>query len=83
MYCSEPFIKEFHRRICSVADTITDSYEIIFVNDGSPDASLEIALDIQKRDSRIRIIGIELGVLNAQIPYRINGRHRNRPGDEF
>jgi len=32
-----PYIDEFYNRICKVVDAITDDYEIILVNDGSPD----------------------------------------------
>jgi len=38
LYYSAPYInKDSINRICNVADAITEDYEIIFVNDGSPD----------------------------------------------
>ena len=58
MYHSESYVEEFYNRICKTADTITDEYEIIFVNDGSPDGSLEIALSLFDRDERVRIIDL-------------------------
>jgi putative glycosyltransferase len=56
LYKSEGFINEFHRRICASANLITQDYEIIYVDDGSPDDSLNIAIDIQKKDFRTRVI---------------------------
>jgi putative glycosyltransferase len=58
MYASEAFLEEFHRRCSSVAEQLTDAYELIFVNDGSPDDSLRKALSLQKRDRHVRIIDL-------------------------
>jgi len=44
--------------MCAAAEKITDDFEIIFVNDGSPDESLEIAISIYENDSRIKIIDL-------------------------
>ncbi len=56
LYCSAPFLDEFVRRITAAALSITGDFEIVLVNDGSPDDSLEKAIAHAKRDSRIRII---------------------------
>lgn len=58
MYYSEPYIEEFYRRISKAAQEITDNYEIIIVNDGSPDKSLEIAVGICKQDGRVKVIDL-------------------------
>jgi len=58
MYYSTPYIHEFYERITTSAQKITDDYEIIFVNDGSPDDSLEVSLQIQKLDNRITVIDL-------------------------
>ena len=58
LYMSAPHLQEFHRRISSAAAEITSDFEIIFVNDGSPDDSLARALALLKQDSRIRIIDL-------------------------
>ena len=58
LFYSSPYIIEFYQKISSVAKKITDDYEIIFVNDGSPDNSLEIVLDLYKKDTRIKIIDL-------------------------
>lgn len=56
MYYSAPYIKEFYDRINSEASKITDDYEIIFVDDGSPDSSLEEALKLQGNDNRVNVV---------------------------
>ena len=56
LYKSSPFIDEFYTRITKEAQKITDDYEIIFVDDGSPDDSLEKALSLYKKDKKIKIL---------------------------
>lgn len=56
MYRSADFIADFHHRITSAAASITDSYEIILVDDGSPDNSLDIALSLLEKDEHVRIV---------------------------
>ena len=56
MYYSSPYIQEFYDRICAVAKKITENYEIILVNDGSPDDSLDIAVSLYEKDPKVRVI---------------------------
>jgi putative glycosyltransferase len=56
LYQSAPYIEEFVRRISVEARKITDDYEIVMVDDGSPDNSLVVALHIQKSDPHLHII---------------------------
>src|SRR5262245_27110797 len=56
LYQSAPFIEEFHRRISEAARKITDDYEIIMVDDGSPDNSLDIACAIARKDSWVCVV---------------------------
>jgi putative glycosyltransferase len=58
LYASAPHLEEFYARTCAVAEKVTNSFEIIFVNDGSPDNSLEIALSIFHKDPRVRVIDL-------------------------
>lgn len=58
LYYSAPYLEEFYTRICFEVEKITDDYEIIFVNDGSPDDALDIALSFHRRDDRIRVIDL-------------------------
>jgi putative glycosyltransferase len=58
MYRSAGFLDEFHARTVKAIAAITSSYEIVFVNDGSPDDSLAAALRLRERDPRVRIIDL-------------------------
>lgn len=56
LYKSAPYVEEFHRRISAEAAKVTDDYEIVMVDDGSPDDSLDIAVKIAVRDPRVRVV---------------------------
>ena len=56
LYYSAPYIEEFYQRASAAAKQITSNYELIFVDDGSPDNSLEIALSLYARDPRVRVV---------------------------
>jgi putative glycosyltransferase len=56
LYKSSQYIDEFYTRISKEAQIITDDYEIIFVDDGSPDDSLQKAVSLYEKDSRVKVI---------------------------
>jgi putative glycosyltransferase len=56
LYKSAAYVEEFHRRASEAAQRITDDYEIVMVDDGSPDNSLDIACAITRNDSRLRVV---------------------------
>ena len=59
LYQSSPYIDEFHRRASDVARTLVDEdYEIIFVNDGSPDNSIDKAVQLTERDSHVVVVDL-------------------------
>lgn len=58
MYQSAPYVGEFYRRTRTEAEKITQDFEMIFVNDGSADRSLDAALELQKEDARVRVIDL-------------------------
>lgn len=59
LYKSAPYIDEFYRRATRAAQEVAgQDYEIIFVNDGSPDDSMELALAIQAKDARVVIVDL-------------------------
>jgi putative glycosyltransferase len=58
MYYSAPYLKEFYNRIKKSVEKITLDYEIIFVNDGSPDDSLDKAISLYEKDDRVKVIDL-------------------------
>ena len=57
MYYEEEVVKECYERMTKVLSSISNyEYEIIFVNDGSKDKTLEILEEIAKNDEKIKII---------------------------
>jgi putative glycosyltransferase len=59
LYQSEEFLTEFHARCTAAATRLAgSSYEIILVNDGSPDQSLQKAIDLHARDPHVRVIDL-------------------------
>src|SRR4051812_43326102 len=58
LYRSAAFIPTFYQRARASIEEVGEDYEIIFVNDGSMDESLDIALDICKGDPRVRVIDL-------------------------
>lgn len=58
LYYSENFIREFCNRVCAAASTLTDDFEIVLVNDGSPDRSLEKAKELIDEGLPIRLIDL-------------------------
>jgi putative glycosyltransferase len=58
MYCSAPHLVEFYERVSASARSITDDYELVLVNDGSPDNSLAIALSLCQADGHVKVIDL-------------------------
>ena len=56
LYKSSDYIDEFYKRITLEAKKITDDYEIIFVDDGSPDDSLSKVIKLGEKDHHIKVI---------------------------
>ena len=59
LYQSAFYINEFHERASSSAKHIAgDDYEIVLVNDGSSDNSLDLAISLTKQDSRVVVVDL-------------------------
>lgn len=56
LYQSAPYIAEFVRRSRSAVENLTSEYEIILVDDGSPDDSLRTALAMLPAEPRLSVI---------------------------
>lgn len=55
-YNEESLIEESYRRLKKVMDSINEPYELIFVNDGSFDRTLEILMRICENDKNVKLI---------------------------
>jgi putative glycosyltransferase len=58
LYQSELYLAEFYRRSVAAAEAICSDFEIILVNDGSPDDCLARSIEIQKKDPRVCVIDL-------------------------
>lgn len=58
IYRNEPFINELYSRLVTHLNTITRDFEIIFVNDGSPDNAWKLIAGNAEKDPRVK--GIRL-----------------------
>ena len=59
LYCSEAYIPEFFERASAAARQISgNNYEIVLVNDGSPDRSLDIAVAISESDPHVVVVDL-------------------------
>ncbi|MCC6814931.1 MAG: glycosyltransferase family 2 protein [Saprospiraceae bacterium] len=58
IYNEEENIKDLYHRICKTIVQITDQYEIIFINDGSKDLSMQMISDLAESDSHVFFIDL-------------------------
>lgn len=58
LYRSAATIKEFYSRAIRAGEAVTDDFELLMVNDGSPDDSLSLALALQATDPRVIVIDL-------------------------
>lgn len=58
MYYSRSYLHEFYNKARTAILKTEFDYEFIFVNDGSPDDSLQVALELQQLDHKIKIVDL-------------------------
>jgi putative glycosyltransferase len=58
LYKSAGTIREFYQRAMAAAEPLGYELELIMVNDASPDASLNLALNLQQADPRLTVIDL-------------------------
>lgn len=58
VYNVADFIPDFYSRTVKAAEKLTNAFEIIFVNDGSPDNSAEIISSLLQKDERVILVNL-------------------------
>ena len=58
VYNEQEVIREYHHRLCCTLDEANIMAEIVYVNDGSTDGSLEILLALRSGDSSVQVIDL-------------------------
>lgn len=59
LFQSAQHIEEFHRRAGAAARSLVgDDFEIVLVNDGSPDQSLDLAVRVAETDSHVTVVDL-------------------------
>lgn len=58
MYYSAPYISQFHSAVSIEARKITPDYEIVIVNDGSPDEALDVAIELYQQDAHVKVVDL-------------------------
>lgn len=58
LYLSESYIEAFYVRVKQAVRQITSEYEVIFVNDGSPDGSKDRVLKLLSEEPAIRLVDL-------------------------
>lgn len=58
LYRSRAHLAEFHRRCVEAAALVTKDVELIYVNDGSPDDSLDVALGLRAAHANVTVIDL-------------------------
>jgi glycosyltransferase involved in cell wall biosynthesis len=57
-YNEEAVLREFHKRLSGVIDSIDLDAEFVFVNDGSQDNTLSLMRELRDHDSRVAIVDL-------------------------
>ncbi|HYF09516.1 MAG TPA: glycosyltransferase family 2 protein [Acetobacteraceae bacterium] len=57
-YNEQEVLPEFHRRLAAAMAGIGLSWEVVYVNDGSRDATLEVMLGLRASDPRVAVVNL-------------------------
>ncbi len=57
-YNEQEVLPEFHRRLAAALEGIGLSWEVVYVNDGSRDTTLEVMLGLQRDDPRAAVVNL-------------------------
>lgn len=56
VYGCEPCLRALHERLVTNVASITDSYELVFVDDRSPDGAWETLVELAEADPHVRLV---------------------------
>src|SRR5262245_41579982 len=56
VYLNRQYLPELHRRLTAVLESVTDRHELLFVDDGGGDGSLEWLNGCRNRDARVVVV---------------------------
>lgn len=59
VYRSEKSLEELYNRLNRVLSSMNDAFEIILIDDGSPDRSFAVMQSLHEKDSRVKIIQLD------------------------
>lgn len=76
VYGSDEILPELHRRVVATLEKITLEFELIFVNDASPNRAWEVIRELAERDDRVR--GLNLSRNFGQYPAITAGLQASR-----
>jgi len=57
-YNEQEVLRTFHARLVPVMDSIGLPWEVVYVNDGSRDTTLQIMLELQAADARVAVVNL-------------------------
>src|SRR5437016_2603586 len=57
-YNEQEVLPEFHRRLCAVIDALAMPTQVIYVNDGSTDSTLDVIDVLRARDARVALVDL-------------------------
>lgn len=76
VYGSDEALRELHRRVAASLAKITSAFELVFVNDASPDNAWQVIQQLASEDNRVR--GLNLSRNFGQYPAITAGLHASR-----
>ncbi|HEY6969304.1 MAG TPA: glycosyltransferase [Candidatus Angelobacter sp.] len=56
IYNEEEIVVSFHKALASALESLEEPWEVLYINDGSRDASLPLLLEIKDRDPRVVVV---------------------------
>jgi len=58
LYRSAPYLREFYARAAAAARALSADVEFVFVNDGSPDDAMDVALELRREFGNVRVVDL-------------------------